>query len=319
MARYCSRRKYKRKNTRRKRKHRGGSSGPSDQEKCLFVSFPPDSGLGNLMFVYAAALGVKEKIGTRLCLLPYTNKHSSNDYRTMLFKQGTPVEKSPMKSRIDSAKRLLGDMKLESTESHIPWDYMPSGENSQMDTIIGDAYFQNYQSMKAAIPTIRKDFAEIFAQKYSGFKDTIKPTSAFMHVRKGDYKDLLSLNNDYYNRGLSMLDAVSEITDIYIVSDDISWCKEQNWSSPKIRWFDNPDDMKDEIKTMYLMSLCLGGACISASTFSTWGAILGPDQNEASTIIYPSSWITGRQSSEFQFPERWKNIEGIQNVFTKKG
>jgi hypothetical protein len=34
--------------------------------------------------------------------------------------------------------------------------------------------------------------------RYPGFKDTIKPTSAFMHVRKADYKDLLSLNNDYY-------------------------------------------------------------------------------------------------------------------------
>jgi len=269
------------------------------------------------MFVYAAAVTVKQKIGTQLCLLPYTNKHSENDYRTLLFKQGKPVEESQVKGRMDSAKRLLGKMTMESTESHKDWQYTPADGDSTTDTVMGPSYFQNYSAIQSAIPLIRKDCAEIFASKYPGFKDTIQSTSAFMHVRKGDYKHLLSLNNDYYSRGLSMLEAVDKIPEIHIVSDDISWCKEQGWVSPKIRWFDNPDDLKDELKTMYLMSLCLGGACISASTFSTWGAVLGADQNEDSTIIYPSSWITGRPSSEFKFPARWKQIEGIQNVFTK--
>jgi len=314
MVKHRSRRRNKRKDRRGSRKHRGGSS-----DTCIFVSFPPKSGLGNLMFVYAAAIVVKEKLQTPICLLPYTNEHSDKDYRDILFKQGKPVDKSTVKQRIDGAKRLLGEMTLESTESHKDWSYTPASENSGRNTIMGDSYFQNYPAITGAIPIIRKDCAEIFGARYPGFKDTIKPNSAFMHVRKGDYKDLLSLNNDYYTRGLAELDGVKEITDIYIVSDDIKWCKDQEWAkkSSKIRWFDNPDDVKDELKTMYLMSLCLGGACISASTFSTWGAILGADQNEASTIIYPSSWITGRPSSEFKFPERWKQIEGIQNVFTK--
>ena len=286
-------------------------------ENCLFLVFPPNSGLGNLLFVYAAGVVVKEKIGSQLCMLPYTNKHSANDYRAVLFKQGKSVEESQVKSKMDAAKRLLGEMTMESTESHKDWEYKAVSEDSGRDTIMGPSYFQNYPGIQLAIPVIRKDFAEIFAKKYKGFKESIKPTSAFMHVRKGDYEHLLSLNNDYYSRGLSMLDAVDNITDIHIVSDDISWCKEQGWTSSKIRWFDEPDDVKDELKTMYLMSLCFGGACISASTFSTWGAILGADQNEESTIIYPSSWITGRPSSEFKFPGRWNQIEGIQNVFTK--
>jgi len=269
------------------------------------------------MYAYAAAVGIKLKIGTPLCMLPYTNKHSDKDYRTILFKQGKPVEESDVKMRMSSAKRLLGDMTLVSTESHKEWKYTPAAENSGRNTVVGDAYFQNYKSIEAAIPTIRKDSAEVFAERYPGFKDTIQPTSAFMHVRKGDYEHLLQLNDDYYKRGLEMLDAIEGITDIYVISDDIESCKQHGWSSPKIRWFDNPDDMKDELKTMYLMSLCLAGACISASTFSSWGAMLGPDQNESSTIIYPSTWISGANSADIMFPERWKNIEGIQNVFTK--
>jgi len=270
------------------------------------------------MFVYAAAIVAKEKIGAQLCLLPYTNLHSDKDYRTILFKQGKPVEPLSEKERIDGAKRLSSEMTLESTEAHKDWDYTPSHENSGRNTIIGDSYFQNYNSVKLAIPILRKDSADVFAERYAGFKDTIKPTSAFIHVRKGDYEELNSLNNEYYIRGLSMLDSIDTITDIYIVSDDIAWCKVQGWTSSKIRWFDNPDDEKDELKTMYLMSLCLAGACISASTFSTWGAILGADQNESSTIIYPSTWISGRPSSELKFPERWKNIEGIQNWMIQK-
>ena len=311
MARHRSRRRNKRKGTRRR--HRGGST----DEKCMFVSFPPKSGLGNLMFVYAAAVVVKEKLGTPICLLPYTNEHSKTDYRDILFKQGKAVEKAPMQARIDGAKRLLDQMTLESTESHKDWEYTPADGNSGRNTIMGDSYFQNYPAIQSAIPIIRADCSQIFGERYPGFKDTIPSTAAFMHIRKGDYKDLLSLNNDYYTRGLAMLDTVSAITEIYFLSDDIPWCKEQKWGSSKIKWFDNPDDMKDELKTMYLMSLCLGGACISASTFSTWGAILGADQNPESTIVYPSSWITGRPSSEFKFPERWTQIEGIQNVFTK--
>jgi hypothetical protein len=183
---------------------------------------------------------------------------------------------------------------------------------------MGDSYFQNYPCIETAIPIIRRDCGDIFDIKYHKFKDTIAPSCAFMHIRKGDYKDLLSLNNDYYNRGLTMLDAVQEITVIHVVSDDIEWCKAQKWaSSSKIKWFDNPDDMKDELKSMYLMSLCLGGACISASTFSTRGAILGADQNPNSTIVYPSTWVTGHPTSKFMFPERWKQIEGIQNSETK--
>ena len=153
---------------------------------------------------------------------------------------------------------------------------------------------------------MRKDYQEVFEARYPGFKDNIKATSAFMHIRRGDYGDA-SLGPDYYKKGLSMLHDISEITDIYIVSDDIPWCKEQGWESDKIRWFDDPEQSKDELKTMYLMSLCLAGACISASTFSSWGAILGADQNEKSTILYPTGWITG-DSSKIQFPSRWKAI-----------
>ena len=255
------------------------------------------------MYVYAAAITVKNKLGLPLCILPMRdNKHSETDYRKVLFKQGRPVEPEEIQGRMNVATKVLNAVK----NPHNEWNSTQLLANTSKNVLLAGGFFQSYNSMKSAIPTIRADCKQVFEQRYVGFKDKIAPTSAFIHVRKGDYGGA-SLGADYYKRGLPMLEAVPEITDIYILSDDIPWCKEQGFSSPKLRWFDDPEESKDELKALYLMSLCLGGACISASTFSSWGAILGADQNEKSTILYPRGWITGN-SSKIKFPARWKAI-----------
>ena len=149
---------------------------------------------------------------------------------------------------------------------------------------------------------IREDCAKFFAESYPEFKID-SSSSAFMHVRRGDYGGA-SLRAEYYSGALALLEPNSAIQNIYIVSDGMGWCKEQKWDTQKkLIYFEE----SDELKTMYLMSLCLAGAIISASSFSTWGAILGPDQNPESTIVYPKDWITG-PSSRIGFPERWKAI-----------
>jgi hypothetical protein len=276
-----------------------------DDKKCLFVRFPGLPGLGNQLYAYAAAIGVKNKTGLDMCILPTNNPHSATDYRAILFKQGRPVESANVKNRVNVAKKLLGGI----SNTHNDWSEMTINANKSGNAVIGESQFQNYNAIKDVIPIIRKDCKEVFEERYKGFKDTIAPSSAFIHVRRGDYAGQWSLGAEYYTHGLSMLDAVPEITAIYMLSDDIAWCKEQGFSSSKLKWFDDPEESKDELKALYLMSLCLGGACISASTFSSWGVILGADQNEKSTIIYPKKWsISQSNSSAQKFPARWKMI-----------
>jgi hypothetical protein len=294
----------KNRRTRRQRDHsRGFFIGGEGGDKCIFV--PLGGGLGNQMYVYAASITVKNKLGLPLCILPIRdNKRSETDYRKILFKQGRPIEPEEIGSRMNAATKVLNAVK----NPHNEWNSTQLSANTSKNVLLAGGFFQSYNSIKSAIPTIRADCKEVFEERYVGFKDKIAPSSAFIHVRKGDYGSA-SLAADYYKRGLLILEAVPEITDIYILSDDIAWCKEQGFSSPKLRWFDNPEDSKDELKAMYLMTLCLGGACISASTFSSWGAILGADQNEKSTIIYPKKWsISHSNSSAQKFPARWKAI-----------
>jgi len=257
-------------------------------------------GLGNQLYVYAAGLTVKRKTGLPLCILPWKeNVHSKVDYSTELFKEGKPVDAEAMKGRMNVSKKLLEKLR----NPHNTWADENINTNGTVNATLSGGFFQSYSSIKSVIPDIRTSFAKIFKEKYPDFKID-SATSAFIHVRRGDYGGV-SLSADYYNKGLAILEPSEQIKDIYILSDDMGWCKEQKWHTEKNKIF---FEEKDELKTMYLMSLCLAGAIISASTFSSWGAILGADQNPDSVIVYPAGWITG-PSSQIQFPERWKAIQ----------
>jgi hypothetical protein len=271
--------------------------GGQGEDKCIFVHM--HGGLGNQLYVYAAGLTVKRKIGLPLCILPWKgNVHSKVDYSTELFKEGKPVDAEAMKGRMNVSKKLLEKMRT----PHNTWTDENINANGTINATLSGGFFQSYSSIKSVIPDIRTSFAKIFKEKYPDFK-VDSATSAFMHVRRGDYGGV-SLSAEYYNRGLGVLEPSEKIKDIYILSDDIGWCKEQQWTTGKQKIF---FEEKDELKTMYLMSLCLAGAIISASTFSSWWAIVGADQNPDSIIVYPAGWITG-PSSQIQFPERWKAI-----------
>lgn len=292
-----SRRKKGRGRKSRKNTKRFYFIGGNEGNKCIFVHM--HGGLGNQLYVYAAGLTVKKKIGLPLCLIPFKdNPHSKVDYSTELFKEGVPVELSNVQGRINVSKKVLEKVKA----PHNMWTNENIDANGTLNTDLNTTFFQSYSSIKSVIPDIRASFASTFAQKYPDFKIDSNG-SAFMHVRRGDYGGV-SLAADYYNNGLQVLEPVQAIKNIYILSDDIGWCKGQEWRTGKNKIFFEEDD---ELKSMYLMSLCLAGAIISASTFSSWGAILGADQNPESVIVYPDNWITG-PSSKIQFPERWKSI-----------
>jgi hypothetical protein len=271
--------------------------GGKGEDKCIFVGL--GGGLGNQLYVYAAGLTVKKKINLPLCLIPFKgNMHSDIDYTKVLFTQGTPVNAEEVKARMNSSTKILEKIQ----NPHNTWINANIPANATKNAKLAGGYYQSYSSIASVIPTIREDFAKVFKEKYPDL--TVESNnSAFMHVRRGDYGGV-SLPAEFYNKGLALLEPHAEIKNLYIVSDDIPWCKDKKWeTTKKVIFFEEAD----ELKTMYLMSLCLAGALISASTFSSWGAILGADQNPNSIIIYPAAWITG-PSSRIQFPERWTAI-----------
>lgn len=271
----------------RKRRIVGG-----DPHKCIFIHLGYNgSGLGNQLFVYAAGVAAKMKTGHKLCMhWSSENPHSSMDYRPLLL-QGESVDSND--SRIQFSTPLHRGLNQYNT-----WSNEDIPANST-DYYMHGSMYHTYQPIKKALPIIRKDFKKVFAEKYPNIK--ISPESAFVHVRRGDYLRVYSKSIQsvkYYKKGVEMLKD-SGIKDIYVVSDDLKWCK---------RYLKDLIPFEgDELQTLYLMSMCKAGAVLSASTFSGWGAMLGPDENKKATIVYPSEWL-GRSNNPHGWPSWWTAI-----------
>jgi hypothetical protein len=274
------------------------------QDKCIFVQI--HDGLGNQLFIYAAGLVAKKKLGIPLCLLPATDSiHTHRDYRKVLFKDSKAVNPSDsgIKQRIEKSTVLFSNLKgtyEKWSNSNIPGDLPPG------DVILNPkAYFQNYSAIHGIIDDLRKEIIGSLESMFIDIKKSVHPgSSAFMHVRRGDFMKVEGqvLSRDYYQNALDEICKLDGLKTLFIISNDIDWCKEQGFhvgSEIAIEWVDDPD----ELKVFYLMCLCERGAILSASTFSAWGAIMGAQKHKDPKIIYPKRWWMHDNSSVLEFPE----------------
>ena len=299
---------------RRTRKQRGG------EKKCLFINWGPKIGLGNQLFIYAATVVVKNKLKHwDICIPPVKdNPHTSTDYR-FLFKQGRPVDLTPeMKERINSAAAVIHKNK---NVRHGSWkntdlvvnsgdEFKNSTKNLRMKTTEEPegGYYQNYGSIESAIEKIRPEIQEELTKKYGSDALIAEPAkSAFIHIRYGDYKEYKLISSmGYFKDAKARLEKESAIKSIYIISDKagIEWATKEGLTTKGEKTVHTIDE-PDELKVLYYMSQCKAGACISASTYSVWGAIMGPGTNDSSVIIYPSVWNKMVNGKDIDLPDRW--------------
>jgi len=253
-------------------------------------------GLGNQLYTYAAGKRIQKSLGTPLFMVFATDKnpHSDKDYRAILFKDCTAIERNDprMSDKIDARVQ---------DKFWDPWspDSIPS---TNQYVFLPQQWYQDFPSIQSEIPEVRESVLKILKGLYP---DTVMESeAAFIHVRRGDYtdkgNDVYLLDMDYYNKALEAMNG-SPVETYYIFSNDVAWCKQQSWNTAKsIHYIDEPD----ELKTLYMMSLCKAGAIISNSTFSSWGAFLGP-YSASGKIIYPSKWLYGASTD---FPTDWVKI-----------
>lgn len=306
--------------TRRRRKYIKRQRGGVANDKVLFCKL--HAGFGNNIFIYAASLAVKDLLEMNILLIrtdtnPNSisrNPHSNVDY-TPFFKRGKAVNLSEVQSRFDHAVKLPQQIGKNSVEfmNKIP-------EYKKTDIKLESTFYHDYKLVEPVVNTIRIDIISELESRYPDFKKSVlndlrEDKMAFMHVRKGDFDSHgWSSNTEYFKSALGVLGDTPDI--IHIISNDIPYCKEQikngMWSSKKLKIFEDPD----ELKAMYLMILCRGGAIISASTFSWWGAILGANNNLNSTILYPKEAIYNTVN-KLTFPERvgnrWRPIPDLNS------
>lgn len=272
---------------------KGGMRHPFAQKggkrPCIVVEmYDQREGLGNKLGVYAAALRIQNKeMDIPICIMGTGSKHSSTDYARLF-----DAEAIDRPSNLNSIKNIMVPQPRDDL-TEISNSANTSNINAGKNVKISSVLYQNFGLFIPVMPKMREmlERNEFSKDEYKPFKTEIESaTSAFMHVRRGDYVgEGWIIPDDYYKNGLKAFDEVDAIKTIYVFSNEPGWCAKQleGWKEVSSKKIICKDD-SNELHVLYMMSICKAGAIISASTFSAWGAMLGPNENPNAKIIYPT-------------------------------
>ena len=285
--------------------------GGNEDDKCIFLSFMQLEGLGNQLFMYAAALTVQEKVNLPICIIDGTNNpHSKRNYREIV--NATKMNKTPnIEKRINEAESMISNNRFILNS----WTVSTTTQGNNIKNVkVPVNLYQNYPSVIAIVPKLKQILQknEFYKSVYTQYKNIIDSSnSAFMHVRRGDKVERgQSYDAMYYLNALQKLENSPLIKNVYIVSNDKAWCTSHlpMWKKSFTKNLEYKD-IQDEVETLYLISLCEAGAILSSSLFGVWGALLGADMNPKSTIVYKSvsPEYPGR-TNPLMFPSRWIGI-----------
>lgn len=306
------------------RQHSRISIRKRSDKPCVFINMLENEGLGNQLFIYAAGIVASKKTGLPICLIKSRkNPHSRNLYKN-LFKHPTNVQifdnEADVTDRTEAAETILHLMNGHATAKWSNNNIRYSNNTKKTNARMPFRLFQNYSAIEGVIDEVKERLIhkEFRKSKYDALrKGTDSATSAFVHVRRGDYVGTgWHLNEDYYKRAVETLKTESqkkntEIKTLWIISTDPEWC-ESVWGkeTDSLKYFES----KNELEALYKMMLCEAGGVLSASTFSSWGGMMGPDRVVNSTIVYPLNWLTHDNDGDnpLNFPDDGKWI-GIPN------
>lgn len=154
--------------------------------------------------------------------------------------------------------------------------------------------------------TNRFTFSSAIDENNENIIRTIKETNSVgLHIRHGDYLKLqdvyCSLDENYYQRAISMIKKNVENPVFFCFSDDIAWCRE-HIKEEQIYYIDW-NHKEDSFRDMQLMSLCKHNI-LANSTFSMWGAWLNANPNKI--VVRPQKVFVNPENEFLDFwPEDW--------------
>jgi len=270
--------------------------------------------LGNQMFQYASLRGISANRGFDWVIPPDTYDHKDN-YGLFETFEMVNVNKS-------NIGFVNGQYMQEDNHCFIAEIY-----EQCPDEVSLNGYYQTEKYFLHIEDEIRKDF--VFKEEYltpcKEYLDSLESEPIFLHIRRSD-----SIGREQYHPILPMsyfedsLKEFSEDTLCFVFTDDMEWCKSQeffqqdrflfNESNERYnyRTIDGTGNLQNTLLPqidLCLMSLC-SGAIIANSSFSWWGAWL---QNNRGKVIAPDpkKWfgtaMTHLDTSDI-VPERW-NIQ----------
>lgn len=173
---------------------------------------------------------------------------------------------------------------------------IPFREEWRNKNIILDGYWQSEKYFAHH----RGEVLRLFRYPY-----VLKNGFVSVHVRRGDYVHLTKKHPpvpmEWYRAAMEHFVGFTFV----IFSDDIPWCKEQDWGTPHIKFATGQSIETDLVQ----MSHCEHNIS-SASTFGWWGAWL--NRNPKKKVIIPKRWFTAQEEAKLCtkdiVPERWTRL-----------
>ena len=245
-------------------------------------------GLGNQLFMYAAARCQAHKLNTEL-----------------------KIDKSYY-----DKENLISIEKYKLSEFNIPDNFATAEEIENPgpnDVYIDNGLFQKDIFFKEIDDIIRQEFTlrNPVGEKTAYWRDKISAAECpvALHIRHGEYSDDFRfrvlfgvLPLEYYRDAVNRLKSDGENFTLFVFSDDLAWAKENlDFGVP----MEFVEGCEKDVEEIYLMSLCRHNI-IANSTFSWWGAWLNPNPDKK--VFAPSPWFrnaTISGSPDGIIPDEW--------------
>ncbi len=224
-------------------------------------------GLGNRLFQHAAAMGLGEKWSRPVVFsLPHCarKEHGPIDNIFRLFPSiSLKTEDEPALNLFEPNGHVF---------TYTPFQADPIASNVVVDGWRQTEKYFPSQGVHAQLEqTISRERLEELRKAYN--LDTERVTTAFVHVRLGDYKILPHHQMDI---GAYLAKATQQFppqTRFLVFSDEAAQYKDVLEQTIKaLGHVPVVVTEEDELESLFLMSQCWKGAVVANSTFSWWGA-----------------------------------------------
>jgi len=260
--------------------------------KEIFYTADLMGGLGNQMFqiAHAYAQSKRSKVD-----LKFRKKSKTNN-------QGNTPEKY--------LKNIYRNIKFEDFDNtdlihRSNWDFKEISPNPNY-SIEFQGYFQSSKNFYGYDKEIKNLFhpSSFFIEKINlKYNNIINDKNIIIHIRRGDY-----LKFPYIHPVIDVsyiekcLEQINNFKDIYIVTDDKSWVK-QNLKFIEFKLVDDLEDYED----LWLLSL-FKNIIMSNSSFSWWGSFLNCVEDP--NIFVPNMWFgpNGEKNIDDIYEKNWKKI-----------
>jgi hypothetical protein len=260
-----------------------------------------EGGLGNQLFIYAAARALALRTGAQLKLDIWNasyqegNRYGSRYQLDQFGIEGEVAERAEVASYMRNSRAFYWRRKR---DRHLPFALRGIVEERALfqrqlltfrprRQIYLLGYWQREEYFRDEAAKIRRELKPRQAASRQSLEIAQRmrqEESAFVHVRRIDYEHRLSV--EYYATALKMLSERVNHHSLFVFGDDLEWAKRELPLPDNAQFIEHNGDARN-YEDLWLMTQCRH-AIIANSSFSWWGAWLNDAPNR--TIISPGAW-----------------------------